>query len=293
MSRKRLHVLATGPQATLQDSGRRGHCAVGVGRAGAADHGAYALGSRLVGNSPREAAIEVTSGGLRVRAEGDLLVCLTGAAAPADVDGRSVGHAAPFALPDGAELVLGRPLAGLRTYLSVRGGIDVDPILGSRSTDTMSGLGPAALASGDVLRVGHPLRTLPHVDVAPTASLSSGPVVLRVSIGPRQDWFEDPAALATRQWVVSQRSDRRGVRLVGAPLARRPEARPRELASEGMVRGAIQVPPDGAPLVLLNDHPVTGGYPVIGVVESIDVDLVAQLVPGQGVRFRWVPSWWR
>lgn len=292
MTGKRLHILATGARATVQDGGRRGHMAVGVGRAGAADQAAYALGARLLGNSPRRAAIEVTFGGLHVRAEGDLLVCLTGAVAPASVDGVSVGHAAPFALPDGAELVLGAPAAGLRTYLSVRGGVEVDPVLGSRSMDTMSGLGPPPLHVGAVLPVGQAPRALPHVDLAPVAAPTPGLVVLRVSPGPRRDWFEDPAALATTPWTASDRSDRRGVRLLGAPLVRRPEARDRELPSEGMVRGAIQVPPNGEPVVFLNDHPVTGGYPVIGVVESADVDLVAQLVPGQEVRFRWVARRW-
>ena len=292
MTGRLLHLLATGPLATLQDGGRRGLMAVGVGRAGAADQAAYALGARLLGNSTRRAAIEVTFGGLRVRAQGEILVCLTGAVAPASVDGVAVGYAAPFALPDGAELVLGPPAAGLRTYLSVRGGVGIEPVLGSRSMDTMSGLGPPPLQVGDALPVGDAPSTLPHVDVAPVGPPTNGPVVVQVSPGPRRDWFEDPAALATTPWTASDRSDRRGVRLLGAPLVRRPEARDRELPSEGMVRGAIQVPPNGEPVVFLNDHPVTGGYPVIGVVESADVDLVAQLVPGQEVRFRWVARRW-
>ena len=292
MTGKRLHVLATGPQATLQDGGRRGQMAIGVGRAGAADQAAYALGARLLGNLPECAAVEVTFGGLHVRAEGELLVCLTGAVSPAAVDGVSVGYAAPLSLPDGAELVLGPPASGLRTYLSVRGGIDVGPVLGSRSTDTMSGLGSPPLRAGDVLPVGRAPQTLPHVDVAPIAAPATGTAVLRVAPGPRRDWFEDPAALVSTAWTVSDRSDRRGVRLLGVPLVRRAEAREVELPSEGMVRGAIQVPPNGEPVVLLNDHPVTGGYPVIGVVESTDIDLAAQLRPGQPVSFRWVPSRW-
>jgi biotin-dependent carboxylase-like uncharacterized protein len=292
MTGRRLRILATGPQATLQDGGRRGHMAVGVGRAGAADTAAYALGARLLGNSTRSAAIEVTFGGLHVRAEGEVLVCLTGAVGPATVDGVAVGYAAPFPLPDGAELVLGPPTAGLRTYLSVRGGLAVEPVLGSRSLDTMSGLGPPPLRAGDVLPIGRAPRRWPHVDLAPVAVPTTGAVVVRVSPGPRRDCFEDPAALATTPWTVSDRSDRRGVRLLGEPLVRRPEARNRELPSEGMVRGAIQVPPNGEPVIFLNDHPVTGGYPVIGVVESVDVDLVAQLVPGQPVTFRWVRALW-
>ena len=112
MTGRRLRILATGPQATLQDGGRRGHMAVGVGRAGAADTAAYALGARLLGNSTRSAAIEVTFGGLHVRAEGEVLVCLTGAVGPATVDGVAAGYAAPFPLPGGAEIGLAPPAAG-------------------------------------------------------------------------------------------------------------------------------------------------------------------------------------
>lgn len=279
-------VLESGPLTLVQDLGRVGHLAVGVGRAGAADVGAYLLGGRLVGNAVGASALEVTFGGLRVRARGDLLVCLTGAPAPAEVDGRSVSYATPFTLRDGQELFLRRPPCGLRTYVTFRGGLALHEVLGSMSTDTMSGLGPDPVRAGQVLEVGRRTDGLPHVDHAPVSPPVSGPVELAVLPGPRRDWFARPESLET-EWTVSGRSDRKGIRFEGEPIARHTAWREAELPSEGMVRGAIQVPPNGLPVLFLNDHPVTGGYPVIGVVRTAHVDHAAQLQPGQRVRFRW------
>lgn len=282
-----LKVLAPGPLALVEDAGRRGHMAVGVGRAGAADQSAYCLGNRLVGNRAGAAALEVTLGGLRLRAYGDACICLTGAPAPASAGGRPAPHAAPFPLRSGQELVLGMPLTGLRTYVTVRGGLAVRAVLGSRSTDTMSGLGPPPIESGDWLPVGDEVECYPQVDVAPVAAPDGGIVELTAMPGPRRDWFARPETLAESPWTVSERSDRKGIRLAGKPIERHTEWADVELPSEGMVRGAIQVPPGGQPVLFLNDHPVTGGYPVIGVVRSADVDRAAQLRPGQQVRFRW------
>jgi biotin-dependent carboxylase-like uncharacterized protein len=286
-----LEIIEPGTLAHIQDDGRIGHMAVGVGRAGAADHGAYALATRLVGNLPGTAAIEATLGGLTVRARGDLVVALTGAPTHAHLDGRPAAHAALLRLPSGARLALGVPLLGLRTYLAVRGGLAVDPVLGSRSTDTMSGLGPPPLTAGTVVAVGTSTVHLPRVDHAPVATPEDGPVTLRLMAGPRREWFADPDRLAATAWTVSDRSDRRGIRLVGESLGRSVGFEDAELPSEGMVRGAVQVPPSGEPVILLNDHPVTGGYPVIGVVRTADIDRAAQLTPGQGVRLRWDDLW--
>ncbi|GGB89686.1 biotin-dependent carboxyltransferase family protein [Knoellia flava] len=282
-----VEVLAPGPMTLLQDLGRFGHLAVGVGRAGAADAGSYLLGNRLLGNASGAAALEVTMGNLRLRASGDLLVCLTGAAAPASVDGRPVPRAALVEVRHGQELSLGMPVAGLRTYVAVRGGFSVPEVLGSVSSDTMSGLGPEPVRAGQVLPVGDRTEGFPVVDVAGVAEPSTGTVTLDVLPGPRLDWFADPERLAQTPWSVSSRSDRKGIRLEGEPLERHAELRDAELPSEGMVRGAIQVPPNGQPVVFLNDHPVTGGYPVIGVLRSASVDRAAQLQPGQEVRLRW------
>ncbi|PRX92494.1 biotin-dependent carboxyltransferase family protein [Allonocardiopsis opalescens] len=285
MSGAALEVLAPGPAATVQDLGRAGHGALGVGRSGAADLASFRLANRLVANPEGAAAIEATLGGLEVRARGDLLVAVAGAPCPVTVDGRPEPVAALLRLPDGARLRLGVPPAGLRSYLAVRGGVDVPPVLGSRSTDTLSGLGPPPLAAGTELPVGPPPRAHPVVDLAPVAPPPGGVPVLRCRPGPRDDWFaaEALSALTSAPYLVTGDSDRVGMRLDGPAL---PRSRTGELPSEGMVRGALQVPPSGRPTLFLADHPVTGGYPVIAVLATADVDLAAQARPGTRLRFR-------
>jgi biotin-dependent carboxylase-like uncharacterized protein len=285
-----LEVLATGPQALVQDLGRPGLAAVGVGRSGAADRAAFALGARLLGQGPTLAAIEVLLGGLVVRARSSVTVVLTGAPVPATVDGTPVAHGAPFLLSRGRLLRLGTPVVGLRTYVSVRGGIDVPAVLGSRASDTLSGIGPSPLRAGDVLPVGQP-QGEPSVDVAPVASPSAGQLTLRLLAGPRGDWLAEPHALVASTWTVSAQSDRVGLRLDGPVLRRAAGLEASELPSEGLVRGALQVPAAGQPVLFLADHPVTGGYPVVAVVREIDVDRAAQAVPGQGLRFLAERSW--
>ena len=279
-----LTVLAPGPLTTVQDLGRPLWASIGVTRSGAADRGSAALANRLVGNEAAAAVLEVTAGGLRVRAGRTLLVAVTGAPAPVTVDGRAAPFDAPLTLRPGQVLLLGVPPVGLRSYLAVRGGIDVPPVLGSRSTDTLSGLGPAPLRAGDALPVGSLAGAEPVVDVAPVRAPSAEPV-LRVLPGPRRDWLAAGAwtALTSGRWAVTADSDRVGLRLAGTELAR---ARTGELPSEGLVPGAVQVPPDGSPVLFLADHPVTGGYPVLAVVVTADLPAAAQLRPGDRVRFR-------
>ncbi|GAA2215579.1 hypothetical protein GCM10009850_110470 [Nonomuraea monospora] len=194
---------------------------------------------------------------------------------------RAVGMGAPFWVPAGGELRLGAPRWGLRTYVAVRGGIAVEPVLGSRSTDSLSGLGPEPLRAGTLLPVGRPEGVI-SVDLAPPPG--PRPAVVRVLPGPRDDWFvpEAMAELCARPYQVTPDSNRVGVRLRGPRLER---AKDGELPSEGMVTGAVQVPPSGQPIVFLADHPPTGGYPVIGVVPEADLPVIAQLRPGEEVRF--------
>ncbi|GGO00391.1 allophanate hydrolase [Microbispora rosea subsp. aerata] len=285
-----LVVLATGPLTTVQDLGRHRHSHLGVGRSGAADRRALRLANRLVANPEGAAGLEVTLGGLKVRATGDLLVALTGAPCPAtvtDAEGRTrfIGHASVERLPHGATLRLGVPSHGLRTYLAVRGGIDVPEVLGSRATDLLSGLGPERPAPGSVLPVGPAPAKFPVTDFAPVPAPESGVLVLDVIPGPRHDWFRPEAlrALCAEPYEVTAQSDRVGMRLRGPRLER---ARDGELPSEGVVPGALQVPPSGQPTLFLADHPVTGGYPVIAVLRDHDIDRAAQARPGQRVRFR-------
>ncbi|GAA4858812.1 5-oxoprolinase subunit C family protein [Saccharopolyspora rosea] len=282
-----LEVLATGPLATVQDLGRPGLADIGVGRSGAADRGSLRLANRLVGNDEGAAAVEVTLGGLAVRAGADLVVAVTGAPCPVTVAGRGAAANAVLRLPAGAELRLGAPARGLRSYLAVRGGVAVEPVLGSRATDVLAGLGPDPLEPGAVLPVGPAPARFPQVDAAPVAALPADELVLRVAPGPRHDWFTADAltTLLGEAYEVTAQSNRIGMRLDGPAL---PRARTEELPSEGMVPGALQVPPSARPTLFLADHPVTGGYPVIAVVTAADVDRAAQARPGQRVRFRLV-----
>jgi biotin-dependent carboxylase-like uncharacterized protein len=279
-----LEVLDAGMLTLIQDLGRVGFASIGVGPSGAADRGAFRLGARLLAQPYTAAALEVTFGGLSVRARGDLQVALTGAQAPAAVDGRTAGYFGPFMVADGQILTLGTPPVGLRSYLSVRGGIAVAAVLGSRATDTLAGLGPPPVRSGDVLPVGPPPKTFPNQDLVPAPARSAETLVLHALRGPRDDWLTDIAALATTTWTVSDHSDRIGIRLSGAPLQREGARRGQELSSEGVVSGSIQVPPAGQPVIFLADHPVTGGYPVVAVLLDEDIDRAAQAVPGQQLR---------
>jgi biotin-dependent carboxylase-like uncharacterized protein len=284
-----IEVLAPGPLTTVQDLGRPGFASLGVGRSGAADRGALRLANRLVGNPEDAAGLEVTLGGLDVRFAAATTIALTGAPCPVEVGGRQGFVNGPIRVRPGDRLVLGAPARGLRTYLAVRGGIDVPPVLGSRSTDVLAGLGPERVAAGARLPIGRPAGPPPAVDLAPVAALPAE-FRLRTLPGPRADWFT-PAARAefgTVTYTVSTQSNRIGLRFDGPPLGR--AAGEAELPSEGMVRGAVQVPPDGRPVLFLADHPVTGGYPVIGVVDPADLDLAAQARPGDPVSFHWVPN---
>lgn len=283
----RLRVHATGPLALVQDAGRPGHTGIGVGRSGAADRAAYALANRLVANPPGAAVLEVTFGGLEVEVlDAAVTVCLTGAPCPMEVDGSGVGTHAPAAVAAGSRLRLLAPPSGLRSYLAVRGGIEVPATLGSRSHDVLAGLGPAPLTEGDELTVGPLPAEHPAVDQVAPPRYDDDPVVLRAVRGPRDGWVADADALVATTWTASDRTNRIGMRLEGGTVAHADDAG--ELPSEGVWRGAIQVPPSGEPVVFLADHPVTGGYPVVGVVLGEDVDRAAQVRPGQQVRFRWV-----
>jgi biotin-dependent carboxylase-like uncharacterized protein len=282
-----IEILATGALSTVQDRGRFGYLRLGVPISGAADRGSFRLANRLVGNDEGSAAIECLLGGIALSADAPIIVAVTGAPAQAFIDATPVGHASVLRLAPGQILRLETADVGLRSYLAVRGGIIVDPVLGSASTDTLSGIGPDVLRPGAVLAIGSRSLDYPVLDVAPVATMSAGTLTLRASLGPRADWLRNPRDLATASWQVSSESDRVGVRLdrtsSSDPALRRAEAG--ELASEGIPLGGIQIPPSGQPVIFLADHPVTGGYPVIAVLRGRDVDLAAQARPGQCIRF--------
>ncbi|WP_138946503.1 biotin-dependent carboxyltransferase family protein [Plantibacter sp. M259] len=281
-----LLVEAAGPATTVQDLGRPGAAALGVSPSGALDRGALRLANRLVGNPEGRAALEVVLGPFVAVPDVDLWIAVTGAWGAITVDGRAVdGHHA-VRVAAGSRLELGAATHGLRYVLAVRGGFDGPQLLGSRSTDTLAGLGPAPVVGGDRLVVlPTPRRRIPPLDIAPWTRPGAGERLVRVSPGPRRDWFDAASLqrLVEQSWSVTADADRIGMRLDGTPLERLDHGR--ELPSEGMVAGAVQVPPSGLPTILSADHPVTGGYPVIAVVRAADRDLLAQLRPGQRLRF--------
>jgi KipI family sensor histidine kinase inhibitor len=300
-----VEVLQPGPLTTVQDLGRAGLGHLGVPRSGAADAASLRAANALVGNEAGQACLEVTLGRLAVRFDGPAVVAVTGAPAPVRLTGPDGARLEPaagtaFAVPAGTVLRLGAPPAGLRSYLAVDGGFDAPPVLGSRSADLLSGLGPSPLRAGQHLSLGAPpLGARPPGSRQPGArpvtvtagagrTRLPGPgavTELRVIPGPRADWFEPGAlaALTGADYHVTPASDRTGLRLAGPRLRR---ARTAELPSEGVAAGSLQVSHDGQPILLLADHPVTGGYPVIAVVRAADVGIAAQLRPGQPVRFQ-------
>ncbi|MEV5830029.1 biotin-dependent carboxyltransferase family protein [Spirillospora sp. NPDC052242] len=279
-----IEVVRPGPLATVQDLGRPGLAHLGVPRSGAADERAFRLANRLVGNPEGAAGVELTLGGAVLRFHRAAWIAVTGAVLPLSIGGRRYGTNAPCHVPSGATVEFGTPASGLRSYLAVRGGVAAEAVLGSRSTDLLSGLGPAPLRAGDRIPVGPATGLDPiTVDVAPVPAAPETPV-LRVLPGPRDDWFAPDAlrTLTSAVYRVSPDSNRVGVRLDGPALQR---SRQGELGSEGMVTGSVQVPPSGLPIVFLADHPTTGGYPVIAVLAAASVPDAAQLRPGQRVRF--------
>ena len=287
-----IEVLKPGLLTTIQDLGRSGYAHLGVPRSGALDAPALALANRLVGNANTAAGLETTLTGVTLRAELAATAAVTGAPAEVTIDGQPTGFGHAFEVPAGAIVRVGPAKRGVRSYLAFGGGVNVAPVLGSRSTDTLSGLGPPPLRAGFVVPLGRPAPALPATNADRGGHEAEGEpgrgaateVRVRVRLGPRHAWFSVAArdALFGEAYVLSVKSNRVGARLTGATLGRTIAG---ELPSEGIVLGSVQVPADGQPLVFLADHPTTGGYPVIAVVEPADLPLIAQARPGTAVRF--------
>lgn len=287
-------ILRAGPLTTVQDRGRPGYAHLGVGRSGALDQPAHILANRLVGNPPDAATLETTLGGVALRmVDGGATIAVCGAVAPIRVNGVPNAWAAPVYLPPDAVLDVGQATRGLRCYIAVAGGFLADPVLGSRSTDLLSGLGPKPLRDGDRIPIASTSTSTsmstqaapPGADVHPVSAPPAERIELPVLFGPRPELFDNEAEtlLTTREFSVNPQSNRIALRLDGPPL---PRSGPDSIPSEGAVLGAIQVPADGKPIVFLADHPPTGGYPVIGVVPPAALHLAAQVAPGTLVRFR-------
>ena len=276
-----LEVLDPGRYALVEDLGRPGYAHLGVAPSGALDTTSLRLANRLTGNPEHAAGIEALLGGLSVRFTAAVTAAVTGPAVDVRIDGRPAGSHAPLPVRAGQTLTLGTPSAGLRCYLAVSGGIAVEPVLGSRSRDVLSGIGPPPLHAGDVLPLGEP--GIPVGADVVVSVRAPAELVVPVTLGPRDDWFDDPAGGLAAGWTVTAESNRVGLRLDGTPLRRAVDG---ELPSEGVVTGAIQVPPSGLPVVFLADHPTTGGYPVAAVVNTAALSALAQARPGTRIRFR-------
>ncbi|GAB2967641.1 MAG TPA: biotin-dependent carboxyltransferase family protein [Actinotalea caeni] len=276
-----IEVVELIGSALVQDLGRPGLSHLGVSPSGAADRAALRAGNTALGNPATAAGLEVM-GAISVRVHDDLLLAVTGAPGAVTVDGvPDDGRVVPA--PAGSLVALAAPRWGLRSYLTVRGGLDVEPVLGSRATDTLSGLGPPPVQVGDRLAVLPPAGEVPTSDPTPAPPPPGTLAMLDAAAGPRADWLADPEQLYARPWRVSALADRVGTRLEGEPLLRSVTA---ELPSEGVVAGSVQVPPSGEPVVLGPDHPTTGGYPVVAVLTAAACDVLAQLRAGTTVRFR-------
>lgn len=279
-----LRILDPGPLALVEDDGRPGLGALGAGRSGAMDRGALRLANRLLGNPGSAAALELLGGGFSARFEAPTWMSLTGGDGAATLDGTAVARVLPVLAPAGSVLRLGPMRSGLRRTLAVRGGIDAAPVLGSRSRDTLSALGPDPLRAGDLLTVGTASAPVRLLDWWPCDALPRDPA-LRLHPGPRLGSLPPDTwtRLLSTRWRVSAAADRVGLRLDGEPLT---TGGGPELPSEGMLHGSVQLPPSGLPVLFGPDHPVTGGYPVVAVVDSGSLDLLAQLAPGDEVRLR-------
>jgi biotin-dependent carboxylase-like uncharacterized protein len=279
-----VEIVAPGPHASVQDLGRVGYAAWGIAQGGAADRSGLRLANRLVGNAEGAAAFELVLGGATLRFHHAAVIAVTGATCPFTVDGTPGSANGPQPVPAGAVVEFGAPAQRLRTYVAVRGGVATVPVLGSRSVDERSGLG-RALRAGDVVPIGVEMIAAPLVDVAPVPAWPEGAITLHGVLGPREEWLtpESLDALGRADYVVQAASDRVGIRLDGPRLLRRSDET--ELLSEPTIRGAIEVPPDGRPIIFSADHPTTCGYPVVAVLDPHSADLAAQCRPGQPVTF--------
>ena len=325
-----IQVARPGALTTIQDCGRPGYAHLGVPRSGALDAPAHHRANQLVGNPPGAPVLETTLTGVAVTARAAVTVAVTGAHAAVRLDGRRVGLGTAVAMAAGQTLDVGPARLGVRSYVAFSGGLQIPPVLGSASTDLLSGLGPARLAAGDVLDLGEaaapdgppapgggaavpgggaavpgggaaaagggaavPGGTLaaagfpprcPQAGV-PAAAVPGERAELLIHLGPRDDWLSAVglAALRGAAWKVSPQSNRVALRLAGAAP---PRSRSGELPSEGLVAGAIEALPDGQLVVFLADHPTTGGYPVIAVLDPGSLPVCAQARPGLTVTFR-------
>ena len=287
----RIRVVRPGFSTTVQDLGRVGFQRFGMPVSGAMDPVALRLANRLVGNADHLAALEITVQGPELLFETDAVIAITGGDLSPSVNGASMLNWVTFAIECGNTLAFGSRRSGARAYLAVAGGVDVPVVLGSRSTHVLTrtgGIAGRALIAGDHVAAASfsadrsPLigKTVPD-SVRP--AYGEHPT-LRVVLGPQADWFLPEAVdqLVTAGYTVSPQSDRMGYRLTGPALT---HSGPADIVSDATPPGAIQVPANQQPILLMADRQTTGGYPKIAVMISADLPLAAQLMPGDTLGF--------
>lgn len=289
-----IEILASGPFSTIQDRGRFGYQHLGVPTSGALDGDALLIGNALLGNAPNDSAIEICFGGLTAKAHQDFAICLTGSLTAQIIvtatDGTKTTYEAGRIVAILAGDTIEIPPFGdsLSCLLCLSGGIDVPVIYGSRSTTitaTLGGLAGRILAAGDKLALmDYQVRPVRYAAPDAYAALFSKPTRLRIMFGPQDFWFTPEAlgALTTSAYRISPQTSRMGMRMIGAPLTHKG---PADIVSDGMVRGAIQVPADGQPILAMADHGTMGGYTKIGCVISADIAAMGRLRPHDEVRF--------
>ncbi len=290
-----MTVTAAPMPALVQDLGRFGQAGQGVSSSGALDQGAFRAANRIVGNPVEAPCLEITLGGFAFEISGPTVMALTGAPCPIairDKAGRTIpaeGYQ-PISLEAGDMVSLGFATRGARSYLAFRGGLDVAPVLGSASTDTLAVVGPEAVGVGAVLSIADGEHRLSPVSLTESPAFvcpAPGEIVtLDVVMGPRSDWFTERGieTLSSQVYEVTPQSNRVGIRLSGPEALERKDKA--ELPSEGTATGAIQVPHSGQPVLFLADHPLTGGYPVIGTVAEYHLDLAGQIPVNAKIQFR-------
>ncbi|WP_151719792.1 5-oxoprolinase subunit B/C family protein [Gemmobacter serpentinus] len=280
-----LTVISTPFPLLFQDEGRIGQAGQGVSVSGAMDLPALRRANRAVGNPANAAALEITLGPVRLRADAPITLALTGAAT-VRIPGQQIAAGSAFCLDPGDLMTIDPPKAGMRSYLALRGGYAVAPVLGSCATDMLAFVGPAPVASGAVLEAAkRPACAVGMAEHQPALPRPGDLVELPVTLGPRTDWFSPDLVqlFLTQHWLVTPQSSRVGIRLQGDQPLLRGDAR--ELPSEGTEYGAIQVPHSGQPVLFLADHPLTGGYPVIATLHPSALALAGQIPPGARIRF--------
>jgi len=287
-----FEVLSPGIMSTVQDLGRFGCARYGVAASGALDGFAVRVGNLLVGNDENAAVVETTLMGLRIKVLRDTVVAVTGGDLQARTGGETLPGWRSHRVREGETIAFSGPLSGFRSYLAVAGGIHVAPVMGSRSTNLASGFGGF---EGRPLRKGDILAVEPVKDVVRCADRGfmpeavpayASPWRLRVVWGPQDDHFSEAGkqTFVTAPFTVSPDSDRTGIRLKGAVVARKPGME-ESIISEGILSGAIQVPGDGQPIIILGET-ASGGYRKIATVISADLPLLGQITPGDEVAFQ-------